>query len=511
MNPKGRNLEMKSELMDSLVEEVCLFISLYLEESFNLDEIIEDLLEKLPSIEEAEFSRIKALLFKELEDQCWQIKTKATLTSYRQLELFPEFPDQGLSQGPQSKEIGICRARAFLQTSSVSTDSLINSSPLTNDSVFANQIVSFAMQRRLEELVEVDEDLNQTDFVRCFQVTHYLLELLPEVDAVEVEKKFMQDPLWQSEKRMVSKIVKWFECASQFDDSVHSSYSIKLSQKVREGLLQLLQNSVDRKETELPLSSSKDKVGKLPAGGSIKDKWLRFHLVVGLICLIIGYLGWVERSQEQKISEKKDELIDVGRQGAETFPGIDQASQIAFHQAHQAAAYALAETTESSIKEMEKQLQVPHQLLVSGAIEKRKILPPEITGALSNEQFLKPAIGMNRLRKALSEKEGYLFRPGQESMGKIVNIKQEGERFLFERADWPHSVARFGLSVSDYEIRLGSQEEGFVVLIGSVRRKEDENDYSEEHPVYILEPSQAWWLDQNQNRKELDLFFLNVQ
>jgi hypothetical protein len=511
MNPKGRNLEMKSELLESLAEEVCLFVSFYLEESVNLEKIIEDLLEKLPSIKGAEFSRIKALLFKELEDQCWQIKTKATVTSYRQLELFAELPDQASSRGQQSKEIGICRARAFLQTPSLSTNSLISWSPLTSDSVFANQIVSFSMQRRLEELIEVDEDLNQTDFVRCFQVTHYLLELLSEVDAVEVEKKFMQDPLWQSEKRMVSKIVKWFQCASQFDDSVHSSFSTKLSQKVRDGLLQWLQNSVDRKETELPLSSSKDKVGKLPEGGSIKDKWLRFHLVVGWICLIIGYLGWVERSQEQKVSEKKDELIDVGRQGVKAFSDIDQASQIALEQAHQVAAFALAETTQSSIKEMEKQLQVPHQLLLSEAIEKRKIPPPNIIDSISNDQFLKPAIDMNRLRKALSEKEGYLFRPGQESMGKIVDIKQEEERILFKRADWPHSVARFGLSVSDYEIRLGSQAEGFVVLIGSVRRKQSENHNSEEHPVYILEPSQAWWLDQNQTRNKLDLFFLNAQ
>jgi hypothetical protein len=502
--------EVKNELLDSLVEEVCLFISFYLAETINLDQIIENVITQLPSLEGAEFCRIKALLFKNLEDQCRQIKTEPLVKAHRQLELFDAFPDQVSQEGQKTIDIGICRARAFLQSPSISRDSLVHLSPLRSDSVFANQIVSFAMQRYHEELIELDEDLNQGDFVRCFKVTHYLLELLSEADALEVEKKFMQDPLWQSEKRMVSKILKWFECASQYDDSVHSSFSIRISQEVREELLQWLHNSVDRKENDLPLSSSKDEVGKLPEGGSTKDKWLRFYLAVGLICLIFGYAGWVERSEEQQVSEKKDESIDVVIKRDETFPDIDQISQFALHEAHQVAASVLAETTQSSIKEMEKQLEVPQQLLLSGTIEKGKRAPPEITESLTNDQFLKPAIGMNRLKQALSEKEGYLFRPGQESMGKIVDIKQEEKGIVFKRADWPNPVSTFGLTVSDYEIRLGSNEEGFIVLVGQVRRVQNEKDYTGETPVYLLEPSQAWWLNQNQTRKELDLVLLNA-
>ena len=190
-------------------------------------------------------------------------------------------------------------------------DSLVHLSPLRSDSVFANQIVSFAMQRYLEELIELDEDLNQGDFVRCFKVVHYLLELLSEADALEVEKKFMQDPLWQSEKRMVSKILKWFECASQYDDSVHSSFSMRISQEVRRNCYNGFIIQWIEKKMKCLLSSSKDEVGKLPEGGSTKDKWLRFYLAVGLICLIFGYAGWVERSEEQQVSEKKDESIDV--------------------------------------------------------------------------------------------------------------------------------------------------------------------------------------------------------
>ena len=57
------------------------------------------------------------------------------------------------------------------------------------------------MQRHLEEIVELDDDVNESDFERCFQVVHYMLELLTEIDAMEVEKKFIQDPVGKGKRR----------------------------------------------------------------------------------------------------------------------------------------------------------------------------------------------------------------------------------------------------------------------------------------------------------------------
>jgi len=154
-----KNVEIKKELLDSLIDEACLFMCFYLSGTVKLDQIIEGLLTKLPPLEKAEFCRMRALFFKNLEDQCCQIKTSAKAN--RQLELFGEFPDQVSKQGKESIDIGICRARAFWGNSSLSVNSFVQYSPLISDSTFANQVVDFSMQRHLEEIVVLDEDVKR--------------------------------------------------------------------------------------------------------------------------------------------------------------------------------------------------------------------------------------------------------------------------------------------------------------------------------------------------------------
>ena len=115
--------EVKNELLDSLPNGrrgVPVHFFRNLAETINLDQIIENVITQLPSLEGAEFCRIKALLFKNLEDQCRQIKTEPLVKAHRQLELFDAFPDQVSQQGQKTIDIGICRARAFLQSPSIS-------------------------------------------------------------------------------------------------------------------------------------------------------------------------------------------------------------------------------------------------------------------------------------------------------------------------------------------------------------------------------------------------------
>ena len=59
-----RNVEIEKELLDSLIEEACLFVCFYSEGTVDLDKIIKDLLTKLPSLEKSEFCRIRALFLK---------------------------------------------------------------------------------------------------------------------------------------------------------------------------------------------------------------------------------------------------------------------------------------------------------------------------------------------------------------------------------------------------------------------------------------------------------------
>ena len=66
--------------------------------------------------------------------------------------------------------------------------------------------------------------------------------------------------------------------------------------------------------------------------------------------------------------------------------------------------------------------------------------------------------GAKEIENFLSLKTAYLFKPDEESLGKIIDLHRIGGQIFFKKNDWPNPGASFGLPVSDYEIRLGSKK-----------------------------------------------------
>ena len=101
--------------------------------------------------------------------------------------------------------------------------------------------------------------------------------------------------------------------------------------------------------------------------------------------------------------------------------------------------------------------------------------------------------------------EGYIFLPGKETLGKVINIERKNGLIEFQRADWPNLEKSFALAVNEYELRLGSINQGFIIILGKVSRLELEKGAVSRLKRYQLIPSDAWWLDINQSRQRLGL------
>ena len=114
-------------------------------------------------------------------------------------------------------------------------------------------------------------------------------------------------------------------------------------------------------------------------------------------------------------------------------------------------------------------------------------------------------INKKAVEDALRQDSGYIFLPGRESLGRIIEVKHRDGAIHFKRADWQNPKASFGLPVSDYEIRLGSDNIGFEIILGEVRREKTKINTEKSLPVYQMIPSSSWWLDQNQTRTKLEL------
>ena len=240
-----------------------------------------------------------------------------------------------------------------------------------------------------------------------------------------------------------------------------------------------------------------------------KDLFLSVFLLVGALASLIGYWGWVERSEKDLKAGKPEKMQDFKVDVVEESSDVDDLTQMAIISAEETANKVLADQISLTLKKMEKEMVVPQPLLEQLQSEKKEVIFQGLDPLIEHASAMEPVIKKDWIDQALSFGSGYLFRPGKESLGKITGVTQLQQKILFKRADWSNPQASFGLSVSDYEVRLGSDSLGFIILVGEVRRQETDTDYGNPpSPVYSLQPSRAWWLDKNQTRTEIDLLSL---
>jgi len=123
---------------------------------------------------------------------------------------------------------------------------------------------------------------------------------------------------------------------------------------------------------------------------------------------------------------------------------------------------------------------------------------------IPESKLIPPSIELQRI---IQLSEGFLFLPNLEAMGRVVDLNFTDEYVGFTRGDWPNPNRSYALPVSDYELRVGNQETGYVILLGQITRGKVGGENTRAR--YHMSPSQVWWLDANQSRREIDLIFFN--
>ncbi len=503
-------IENDDRFLECLIEEVAQFIRFYLGNNIDLDQIFETVLLQLPQVFEPSLQTKKAVLFREIEKICRHRKDSIPNVKSRQLELFSELSNLGEKKSDNEKQIALCRVRSFiLQWNQVKHPVEKKLSFLGNENV-SSLIIQLSLELSLGKYVEEGKKLEQSDIDRREKVSRYLMELLTEEEAVEVEKKFRQDPDWQRDKIWTAKVIKWVRMTLDLsEDNVQNERNF-ISPPIKNRLIEwFFCFPVDRvKEEDRSISSEQMN----PKDAKIKhqrDIYFRAYLSLGILACLVGYFGWVE--QNNKITENDSIEEQANSQPLEKpkIAELEDLSQLALIKAHETANMALAGNTRSTIRKMNDELEIPTQLLPQSQISPNDILSLDSNVSspvqISAKSFISPSL----LKKAFLLGSGYIFRPGSESLGKIVEVKNMGGDIYFQRADWPNPDSSYGLPVSTYEIRVGGGDLGFVILVGEVRRERKQLDNQNILPVYFLRPDRGWWLDKNQTRLEIDLNFLS--
>ena len=146
----------------------------------------------------------------------------------------------------------------------------------------------------MQEFFAGEEKPTREDLKRHQRITCYLMDLLSDPEAVEVEKKCRQDPGWQRDKVWASKIMGWFETALKTveadDDNDEVIPQIEIKSQLKSKFAHL---SKDSSTEESPSIMQKDEgLSTEPVIATLgKDVGLRIYFAVGVLALLIGYFG----------------------------------------------------------------------------------------------------------------------------------------------------------------------------------------------------------------------------
>ena len=499
-------LENDNECIDSLLVEASLFLKFYLGKEVRSDELFKELILELPPFGHVDFVQKRSIFFRELEKLSIDKKSQIPGSKKKQLELFTQLPDQASFSSESNKEIGLGRARACINYWNRSGDSQVKEQALSGNEKMMEPLLQFSVKLFLQEFFAGEEKPTREDLKRHQRITCYLMDLLSDPEAVEVEKKCRQDPGWQRDKVWASKIMGWFETALKTveadDDNDEVIPQIEIKSQLKSKFAHL---SKDSSTEESPSIMQKDEgLSTEPVIATLgKDVGLRIYFAVGVLALLIGYFGW--REHKETIGGRHDSKEKTVSPVKKTVHGDSQDfSYLAIISAEKSANSVLAEQTVATIKKMENEIEVPRQLLLKVPEKEADLLFSSSDSTVGPVLHQGQVIKESEIEEALAMDTGYLFRPGKESLGKITEVSYLEEKLFFKRADWPNPQASFALLVADYEVRLGSQEQGFLILGGEVRRQVVGVDSNSSLPVHYLIPVRAWWLDQNQTRTMID-------
>ena len=505
--------------MTSWIEEDLIFLSgptveglrfakLFLGDETLAQELVERALLRLTIVRDGKRSRAK--FFGDLENLCLEEKNKKSSLKEKQLELFTIEPS-GQVRNENKKDMRVARAQALLCGEDKAIVESLQKKPIFANECFRELVIGFSIRLSEEALSDENNIPISLGIERYVKIANYLLGLLAENEAMEVERKCRFHPDWQKEKILMGEAVGWMESALQVFDVSFDPRGIILNDDVKKRVLEewklsdheevLIEGTGELVEEEqvIPIKSNG------PSNVQQKGKTLMVFLCTGFFASLTGYLGWMEKleSVPQLSSDKKDELI-VSDQLVHSLKD-DNWTQLAQFAANEKANLILEDRLVNEIEKMEDQITISPSLLTSKGSDINITYPPNFTKNI--DQTLRQANfpKLEVLKTVIGMPEGYIFLPGKETLGKVINIKRKNGLIEFQRADWPNLEKSFALAVNEYELRLGSINQGFIIILGKVSRLELEKGAVSKLKRYQLIPSDAWWLDINQSRQRLGL------
>jgi hypothetical protein len=503
-----RRIEKDLVFLNEPTGEGLRFAKLFLGDETFAQQLVERTLLRLPILSGGQRSRAK--FFWDLENLCLEEKNKWSSLKERQLELFTIEPS-GQVRSENKKDMRVARAQALLCGEDRAVVESWQKKPIFANESFRELVIGFSIRLREESLSVEDNIPILLGIERHEKIANYLLGFLAENEAMEVERKCRFDPDWQKDKRFLGEVVGWMEYALQVFDASTDIREIILDDEGKKRVLQewkllnpeevLIEGTEGRVDEEQGRPIKSNESSNLQQ----KGKPLMVFLCTGFFASLIGYFGWMEKLGyvPQVSSDQKDQPI-VADQLVHSLNDHNW-TQLAQFAAEEKANLILEGRLVDEIEKMEDEITISSSFLTSEDSDIDLTNPPNFTKNIVETFGQANFPKVEALKTVIGMPEGYIFLPGKETLGKVINIVRKNGVFEFQRADWPNLDKSFALAVNDYELRLGSIKQGFIIILGQVNRIGLENERDAGHKRYQLIPSDAWWLDANQSRQRLHL------
>jgi len=486
-------------LVELGLSEGLLFARFFLGNNSQAQELVESVILDLLPVHE---NCTKARFFKELEECAIKLKKNIQSNTGKQMELFPA-DDEEASEGKNLREVKIARACAFLVEVHGGAMAELSGSTVRGDEQFIPILCEFIRDIYPEKFKNEQKTSTSPKGEEFKLVVSYALECLIDDEAMEVERKCRQHPDWQTLKVCAGNAITWIE---QAVDKLENVEGMKMEPEREKRILERM-GELDAKQSHTP-SGPRPTEKEHPVKGIkkrnnfSKDKVLMAWLVTGLFATMIGYFGWKEKTEKIKFEKEKPVQSPEVK---ESSLAEGNWSQVAMLAAEKSARLILNKSLAQKIDKMEKEMTIPPNLILSeSSSEEASPEKAQEVVPIPESKLIPPSIELQRI---IQLSEGFLFLPNLEAMGRVVDLNFTYEYVGFTRGDWPNPNRSYALPVSDYELRVGNQETGYVILLGQITRGKVGGENTRAR--YHMSPSQVWWLDANQSRREIDLIFFN--
>ena len=501
-------IDEEGDWLNSLLKESYLFVKFFIGENNEFSELVKKAIERITLLDGFERCQIEAIFFKEIEKVASEKKQALSSTHSEQLELFDDLQEHSTKTENYDKHIGQCRIRAWLYNKNLGKDEIQLNPGVIGDPKANDLFLEISHRLLSENLTDTNDSIRKLIFSRHHRICSYLMELLPDSESIEVEKNCLQYPVWQKDKVEISKIMGWFEIVlktMEIPTLPPSNSHFTELKSVLASKIALIKEDPHQENVEEAVDETSIEKQILFSNHSSKDYVLWTFLLVACVASVIGFWGWLEMND--KVAEFPQSVVKEVPQTKETkmATDFDDLAANAMMHAEQVAHRVLANQTGSVLKDMEKQIKLPDQLLVDVKGVKSNQFDHTVVDLIDSGEKRVKSHWNDKIHRALQNGEAYIFRPNEESLGKIIDLRLVDGQMSFTRADWFNSGATFALSPENYEIRVGTDSDGFLILRGYVLK--DSNSKGNNHSTisYFLKAENAWWLDSDQARTEIGL------